>query len=95
VDASNRLEELLDLKEALQTQLDAANRAMKEQEGQLKAAREAGEVLTGQLSAAEEAAAAADKVRRRAAAAARCCCCARRVVCFVCVESCAVCVCVC
>jgi phage shock protein A len=62
VNATQRLEELLELKEELQAQLDAANKSLKEQEGKLKTAREEGEQLKGKLDQAEEAKSAAEKV---------------------------------
>jgi multidrug efflux pump subunit AcrA (membrane-fusion protein) len=62
VNATQRLEELLELKEELQAQLDAAKASLQEQEGALKAAREEGKALQGKLTAAEEAKSAAEKV---------------------------------
>jgi DNA repair exonuclease SbcCD ATPase subunit len=64
VNATQRLEELLELKEELQAQLDAANKSLKEQEGKLKTAREEGEQLKGKLEQAEEAKSAAEKVSK-------------------------------
>jgi predicted nucleic acid-binding Zn-ribbon protein len=62
VNATQRVEELLELRDELQAQLDAANKSLKDQEAKLKAAREEGVALQAQFAAADEAKAAAEKV---------------------------------
>jgi TolA-binding protein len=62
VNATQRVEELLELRDELQAQLESANKSLKDQEAKLKAAREEGQQLQAQFAAADEAKAAAEKV---------------------------------
>ncbi|KAF6258180.1 hypothetical protein COO60DRAFT_1144071 [Scenedesmus sp. NREL 46B-D3] len=55
VDASHRLEELLEVKEALQKQLEGAQADLEAAAGQLADSRKKGEALAAQLATAEEA----------------------------------------
>lgn len=61
---SHRLEEMLELKEALQKQLDEARDKLAAAEVQLADSRKQGEALAAKLKTAEEAKTEAEQVRR-------------------------------
>lgn len=61
---SKRLEEMLELKEALQKQLDAAKDKLSTAEQQLADSRKESEALAGKLKTAEEAKSEAEQVIR-------------------------------